>query len=353
MENNKKHTSGKRIALSILCVVLAIILATLIFFTIEVRSLLGKINRFGNDDVTLSSEQLESILAEKDPTDPNFTGPVIDNNEVTIPNAENITSENVINILLVGQDRRPGEPRMHSDSMILCTVNKSSKTITLTSFLRDTWVYIPGYGNERLNVPYMLSGGFSRLNETLDYNFGVSADHNIEVDFSGFTTIIDKIGGVEIELTAAEANHLNQKGNWDLEQNPEWTLYAGKNTLNGSQALAYSRIRALDNDMGRSNRQRNVITALIEKLQGMQTTDIYDMVKSILPLLTTDMTDSQILGYVVEFGPIQSQYKIVSQRIPADGAYEFASIDGKSVIYLSPENLEKNIQILKDTILKK
>lgn len=352
MEKEKKSTTGRRVAMSMLCVFLAIVLTVLIVFTIEVKGLLGQINRFGEDDVTLSPEQLESILAETDPSDPNFTGPVINNNEVTIPNAENISSKNVLNLLLVGQDRRPGEPRSRSDSMILCTINKSSKTITLTSFLRDTWVYIPGYGNERLNVPYALSGGFSRLNETLAYNFGVSADYNIEVDFSGFQAIIDKLGGVEIELTSAEANYLNKNGKWNAAENPELTLYAGKNILNGAQALSYSRIRALDNDMGRSNRQRKVLTALIEQVQRMETTKMYDLVKSFLPLLTTDMTDGQILGYVVEFGPVLSQYKIVSQRVPADGAYEFAWIDGKSVIYLSPENFEKNIQILKDTILK-
>lgn len=351
MEKEKKSTTGRRVAMSMLCVFLAIVLTVLIVFTIEVKGLLGQINRFGEDDVTLSPEQLESILAETDPSDPNFTGPVIDNNEVTIPNAENISSENVINLLLVGQDRRPGEPRSRSDSMILCTINKSSKTITLTSFLRDTWVYIPGYGNERLNVPYA-RGGFSLLNETLEYNFGVSAEHNIEVDFSGFKSIIDKIGGVEIELTAAEANHLNKNGNWDLEENPDWKLYAGKNTLNGSQALAYSRIRAIGSDFARTNRQRKVLTALIGKIQVMDTMEIYDLVKSFLPMLTTDMTDGQILGYVVEFGPVLSQYQIVSQRLPADGAYEDAWIDDKSVLYISPENFEKNIQILKDTILK-
>lgn len=351
MENNKRRTSGRRIALGILCFVLALILVALIGFTVWVKSLLGQINRFGEDDVTLSPEQLESILAETDPSDPNFTGPVINNNEVTIPNAENISSENVINFLLVGQDRRPGEPRSRSDSMILCTINKSAKTITLTSFLRDSWVYIPNYGNERLNVAYML-GGFARLNETLLYNLGVSSDHNIEVDFSGFKAIIDQIGGVDIELTSAEANYLNKNGNWDLEENPDWILSAGTNRLNGSQALAYSRIRALDSDFGRTNRQRKVLMALIEKVQGMDTTDLYNMVKTLLPMLTTDMTDGQILGYVMEFAPVLSQYQIVSQRLPADGAYANAWIDDKLVLYISPENFEKNIQLLKDTILK-
>lgn len=350
MEKAKKRSSGKRIALSILCVVLALILAALIGLTVWVNGLLRRINRFDElNNATHSSEELESILSQTDPSDPNFTGPVIDNNDITIPNAGSISSENVINLLLVGQDRRPGEPRMHSDSMILCTINKATKTITLTSFLRDTWVYIPRYGNERLNVPYML-GGFERLNETLEYNFGVTADHCLEVDFSGFQSIIDQIGGVDITLTAAEANHLN--GKWNLEANPELTLSEGLNHLNGMQALSYSRIRALDNDMGRSNRQRKVLMALIEQVQSMGTTELYNMVSDFLPMLTTDMTDGQILGYVLEFGPVLPQYKIVSQRVPADGAFEFARIDDKEVIYLSPENLKKNIQILKDTILE-
>ena len=86
--------------------------------------------------------------------------------------------------MLVGQDRRTnqGTKPQRTDAMILCSINTKKKTITMTSFMRDVWVYIPDHYNQRLNIPYKL-GGFPLLNETLDYNFGVSADYNVEIDF--------------------------------------------------------------------------------------------------------------------------------------------------------------------------
>ncbi len=339
---------GKRAALIILCSVLALILAAIIFVLAFGNSLLNRINRVDEDDPTLSQEELESILNATDSLDPDFEGPILNSSDAELPDqaVDSISNDNsIINILLVGQDRREGQGRQRSDAMILCTINISEKTLTMTSFLRDTWVRIPGYYDERLNVPYAIrGGGFKLLDETLEYNFGVSVDHNIEVDFSGFKNLIDMVGGVTVNLTASEANYLNNL------YGDKWSLSKGENILNGTQALAYSRIRALDNDIVRSNRQRTVLTALISKAKTLNILELYQLVEEVLPLLTTDMTNTDILGYVADIVPILSELTIKSQRIPADNAYAFARIDGKSVLYMSPENLEKNRQILKETI---
>ena len=307
------------------------------------KDFLGRIDRIDQSEATLSTEQLENILNQTEAIGPDFTGDVIEDPEVPLEPVEVITNEeNTVNFLLVGQDRREGMPRMHSDAMILVTINKSTKTLTMTSFLRDTWVYIPGYYNERLNVPYMLEG-FDLLNETLEYTFGVSAEHNIEVDFSGFQATIELVGGVDIDLTSAEANHLNG-------QNYSWGLKEGLNHLDGEQALAYSRIRYIDNDFGRTNRQRTVLTALIDKAKTLTISQLLDLAYGLIPMVSTDMTDGEIISCIMELAPLLPELKIVSQRIPADGAYTFASINEKSVIYLNSSNLEKNLQILKDTI---
>lgn len=344
MKEHNKGRSPKRGVLIAICCVLVIVLAALIALMIWWKDFFGRINRVDGTVETLSSEQIGSILEETDPTDPDFTGPVLKQEDVTMPTdpVEAVPAgENVINILLVGQDRREGQSRQRSDSMILCTINKSAKTLTMTSFLRDTWIRIPEKYDERLNVSYAI-GGFDLLNETLEYNFGVSADHSIEVDFSGFESIIDLVGGVDVKLTAAEAKHLNELRKWSLTE--------GVNCLNGAQALSYARIRKLDNDFGRTNRQRTVLASLLAKAKTLELTQMYKLVEGILPMITTDMSDGDILSYVMEIAPLLPELTIVSQRIPADGAYAFARIDGKSVLYLSPENLEKNIQILKDTV---
>ena len=344
----------KRIVLIVSACIAALILIAVLLFVILGVNLLNKIKRVDPNAPTLSDEQLESMLDVTDSIDPDFDGPVMDSGEADLPDlpADEITlNKNIISFLIVGQDRDKGQARQRSDTMILCTIDKTKKTMTMTSFLRDTWVRIPGYYDERLNVPYAIgSGGFGLLNETLKYNFGVNADYNIEVDFAGFRNVINKLGGIEIELTAAEANYINKFYKENYLNPTEKDLVPGVNTLRGTHALIYARLRGLDNDIVRSSRQRKVITAIVNKLKTLGPVEAYKLVEEILPMVTTDMSNNQILYCVTDLLPILPDLKIVSQRIPADGAYAFARIDGKSVLYISPENLEKNKQLLEDTI---
>lgn len=351
---SSKRNKVKRVVLIVLCSLLALILAGLLTVVILGNSLLNKINRFG-DDPTLSSEQLESFLNQTESMDPNFTGDVLDPDDIYGPEGpvDSIDKkDNIITFLLVGQDRRPGEPRLHSDSMILCTINKSTKTMTLTSFMRDIWLTLPD-GDEpfeqRLNFAY-LWGGFDLLNATLEHNFGVSSENNIEVDFSGFKKIIETVGGVDIELTAAEANYLNVNGNWDSGEvyDGSWTLKKGVNHLTASQALAYSRIRDIGGDYARTNRQRTVITALVAQAKNMNVAEIYNLVESILPMITTNMTNAEILKLVGELAPILPELKVVSQRIPVEGAYSEAWVRGNAVLVLSEEDRKTNIKVLEE-----
>ena len=164
-----------------------------------------------------------------------------------------------VHFLLVGRDAHgPGE-NGRSDSMILCSVDTGAKRVTLISFLRDIYLRIPGHGSNRLNAAYSW-GGAELLKQTLQENFGVTADVTLEIDFEGFQNVIDQLGGVDIDLTDEEADHLNNGHGW--------SLHAGVNHLDGQQALAYSRIRYLDSDFYRTERQRNVLTALLTTYGG-------------------------------------------------------------------------------------
>ena len=134
----------------------------------------------------------------------------------TVPQTEEITvdwngeefkavnNDGLINILLVGQDRRPNEGRQRSDAMILCSFNPETNRMSAISFLRDLYVQIPGYDDNRLNAAYAF-GGFELIKETFNHNFGITVDGCLESDFEGFEKIIDAVGGVEIELTSEEA----------------------------------------------------------------------------------------------------------------------------------------------------
>ena len=355
-KKNKGGSSWKRIALQVLCVLLAVVLVVLLGATIWLESFLGQINREEGPVETLSQEELHEILNETDPEDADFTGEEISEDEVTVPSqpAQLIeSSDAVLNILLVGQDRREGQGRQRSDAMILCTVNKNTKTLTMTSFMRDMYVKIPGYYNQRINVAYAV-GGYQALSETLKYNFGIQTDHYIEIDFSGFEKAVDLVGGVDIELTENEAQYLNNRGNWDTgeEYDGSWKLKEGVNHLTGEQALAYSRIRNVGTgeetgDFGRTSRQRVVLGKLIEEAKSLSLTELYNLVNGLIPLITTDMTNQEIMSYVMDYVPILPDLKLVTQRIPADGTYSHKKVNGMAVIL---PNLEKNRQILQDTI---
>lgn len=352
MNKPQKHSGAwQKYVLIALCVVLFLVLITLIFVTAYVEAALNRINRPPEDTATLSSSELEDIYKPQDTISPDFTGPTYNPEDITLPTLAPddpiIPKDGIINILLIGQDRRPGETQQRSDAMILCTFNLKKNTITMTSFLRDLYVEIPGYKPTRLNAAYQIKG-MRLLDETLAINFGVHVDANVEVDFDGFMEIIDLLGGVDINLTKAEADYLNRNGNWGVTDDAgTWRLKEGINHLNAQQALAYSRIRQLGSDFARTERQRNVITALIKAYKNQSWTKMESLLWDILPLITTDMTNSDIFGYAAQLFPMLSSATIVTQRIPASGTYENAVVNGDEVLV---PDLVANRQLLKNTI---
>lgn len=337
MDKMKRFFSKK--STIIITVVVFVLIAILAGGYIWLDSLVGKMGNL-DDNKWTNSGTLETLEDE--------TGTV--SLEPDFEQTEDIfKGKDVVNILLVGQDKRNEETNQRSDAMILCTINQSTKTLTMTSFLRDVWVYIPDHYNQRLNKPYEL-GGFDLLNKTLEYNFGVSADYNVEIDFTGFMQAINLLGGLDLELTEAEAKYLNKRGNWDLESNNNWDLKEGVNHLDGSQALAYTRIRQIGTDFARTNRQRIVLNALIEKAKGLDKLELYNLIVSVLPMVNTDLDTPQVLGLMLKMLPMLSDLNVVSQRIPMDGQYSFQKKNGADVIVLSPKNLKANKELLTEAM---
>lgn len=338
----KKKKTGRRIALIILSVLLAFVLVISIGATVYVETMLNRIKRPDGSDSTLSNQEVDDILNQTDAAEDDFTGDVLDPDDVTLSDAPADmieTADHILNILLIGQDRRENQGRQRSDSMILCTINTEKKTLVMTSFLRDLYVELPNwkgksYSDNRLNVNYAI-GGMDMLDECLALNFGITVDYNIEVDFSGFTEIIDLMGGVDIELTSREAKHLGGG------------LKTGVNHLNGEQALSYARIRKLDSDFGRTNRQRNVLTALLEQVRNSSMVELSNLVNQFLPLITTDMNNSEITKCIAEIFPVLSGLEVTTQYIPAEGTYKMCMIRGMSVLV---PNMEQNRQILRDIL---
>ena len=327
----------KRGLLIALSVVLAIVLVALIAVTAYMENMLNLINR-NPDDSTMSQEEYEDFINNQTEEEQDFTGETIDPGDVNLDlnNQPVVDQKHIINIMLIGQDRRPGEGRTRSDVMILCTINKKTKEVTFTSFMRDLYVAIPGYADNRMNATYAF-GGMKLLDKCLENNFGVHVDGNIEVDFDGFIDVIDLLGGVDIYLSNSEANHLIRQGHYVTQ---------GMNRLNGKAALAYARNRSIgDGDFSRTERQRKVLDSLFEKCRGMSLAQLKSLMEKALPMITTDMTNRQILDYLTGFVPMLGDMKVNTNRIPADGTYKYASIRGMSVLVAE---LEPNRAILND-----
>ncbi|HIT34504.1 MAG TPA: LCP family protein [Candidatus Faecousia intestinigallinarum] len=328
----KSSGRGKRTALIVLCVILAMLLAVLIFATVYLETIFGRLGR--TDDLeTLSPDELASAL-EWETVPEDFSGPIDVEIEQPTGPADKLNAENITNILLIGRDSG------RSDAMILASFNKSNKTLTLTSFLRDMYVYIPDRGNDKLNHSYAY-GGVELLNDTIAYNFGIEIDGNVVVGFDSFEDVIDAIGGVDVELTWEEIDHLGGQG-ISLSQDSN-----GLTHLDGRAALAYSRIRYLDSDFGRTNRQRNVLEAILNKAKSMSIAEMNDMLMELLPIVSTDLSDAEIIGYALELFPMLLDCKVVSQQIPADGTWYNASQGGMAVLIV---DFEENRKILHDTL---
>jgi LCP family protein required for cell wall assembly len=226
--------------------------------------------------------------------------------------------------------------------MILCTYNKATQEVTMTSFLRDLYVPIPGHGSNRINAAYAF-GGTSLLKKTIDQNFCIAVDGCIEVDFTHFSEIIDELGGVEIELRQDEAEVINQQTGSALTE--------GIQCLDGFQALTYSRIRKLDpdGDISRTNRQRKIINSMLDSIRGASLSELTPIIGKILPMLTTDLSRGQLFLYAVEILPHLSDVNIRSQRIPADGTFTDKTIDGMSVLVADLDTQQK---YLRSTLLE-
>jgi LCP family protein required for cell wall assembly len=217
--------------------------------------------------------------------------------------------------MLIGDDTKQSQIRQRSDSMILCSFNVKTNNLTLISFLRDTYIpHIPGFWADKLNAAYAY-GGVQTMDETFSSYFGVQIDAHVAVQFEGFKGVIDMLGGVDISLTPAEVQHINSISPWNLS--------VGMNHLTGEQALVYARIRKIDMDAKRAQRQRNVIIALINAYKDKSLPEMLTLTTKILEsgFIKTDMSPKEVLDYVSKLFPKLATTTISNLQIPADGTY--------------------------------
>lgn len=257
----------------------------------------------------------------------------------------------IINILLLGEENIGSySTRGRTDMIVLATIDTITKTVKLTSLMRDSFVQIPGFEDNRINAAYAL-GGVPLLYSTIEKNFGITPDNYILVRFDDFEKMVDSVGGIDIELSKKEAQYLNKT---NYISNPVFrNVVEGMNHMNGNQALGYSRVRYVahdgeKNDFGRTTRHRVVITALINRVKSLGYTDLLNVGLECLPMVTTDVTAEEIEKYtqmIIDIGG--ADINIEEMRIPMEGTYNFVTIRKMSVTQL---DIQKNREALHEFI---
>lgn len=269
-----------------------------------------------------------------------------------IPNIENeLRNEKHIDIALFGIDKRNENEKSRSDSIIIASIDLEKKTINLVSLLRDTLVEIDGHGQDKLNHAYAYGGSKLSL-ETINSNFDLDIDKYVSVDFYSLAKVIDIVGGVDIELKDYEIEQINSNlveinKIENLKKGTDYITQNGIKTLNGRQAVAYSRIRKKGNgDYERTQRQRNVLKSILEKYEKQPSDKKFEINMEIIGQISTNIP----VSYIKELGLkifSDKEFEVNQYMIPYEGSFE--TITYKNMWCIKP-NMKENIIKLKEYI---
>ncbi len=254
-------------------------------------------------------------------------------------------TSSVINILVCGEEAIFDDSRGRTDSIMIATINQKDNRLCLTSIMRDVYVRIPGFSDNKINAAYH-NGGMKKLVETIQENFGISVDGYVLVNFDSFQQIIDAIGGIDIELSEQEVSYLNSTNY--ISNYTYHTLSVGMNHMNGNQALGYARVRYVNKDgnvgdFARTLRHRTVMSAIYEKMMKKSTLELVAMLPDILPLLTTNLKKTEIINYLTEGVAVRDKNpELETLNVPVEGCYKITRVGKMSVVLASP--LDENVK---------
>ncbi|EIF5084235.1 LCP family protein [Clostridium perfringens] len=222
--------------------------------------------------------------------------------------------KHIKNIALFGIDAPKGKVG-RSDAIMILTLDEEHKVMKLTSIMRDSYVDIPGYGDDKINHAYAF-GGPELAMKFLNENFKVNVEDFMAVNFTSLPEIIDKLGGVKINIIPEEIHHI-----------PGITS-PGEQVLNGEQALAYSRIRyATGGDYKRTERQRVVLEAVFEKLKSTPTKEYPSLIDNFLSYIETNMSSMDMIKLAKDAAPLVKG-NLETSRFPLDGYFDGKMING-------------------------
>lgn len=267
-----------------------------------------------------------------------------------------ISEPHVKNILLIGCDKADGGAS-RSDSMMIVSVNSKTGKVTVVSILRDIFVDIPGERQSKINHAHSW-GGANLLIQTIEHNFGIKIDDYATINFEMFESLVDGLGGVTVDVSEAEADHINEYFKLGKNGNPE-KVEPGENVhLNGYQALCYARIRKIDSDFNRTERQRKIISSIADNVKqravegGVE--ELMTIAQQVAPYIETTLSDEDIMSLITTMAPSlvssvgDENGFLVSSQIPFEDTwyYDSDSRDGSIIAIDVAENSEMLYDLL-------
>ncbi|WP_111931013.1 LCP family protein [Clostridium tertium] len=313
-KKKKKKSLGFKIFIGFLCVLLAIAV-------VGGGYVIGLLNKM--DNIKLNKDNLGIVEDE-------------------FKEYENVNK--IKNIALFGIDATDGETG-RSDSIMIATLDPVHNKLKITSVMRDSYIYIDGYGQDKINHAYAF-GGPELAIKTLNENFGLNIEDFVSVNFSSLPTIINILGGIDIEITQEELEYIN--GYIDSLNSVEGTYsphisYAGVQHVDGIQALAYSRIRYTSGgDYERTQRHRTVLDALFNKLTSTSVASYNSLLNEVLPYVQTNLSAADILSLGTKVLGIGNNLE--QDRFPRDGYGEGTTIDGVYYLTFDKETIKKQMR---------
>ena len=322
----KKGSKGLKIFLIVMAVLLALILlgVGVVYWFIQDKFSKMNVITLPEDTYVYTEATDEYTRPPETETAPMEETTVATTVETTRPP---MSADDIVNILVVGQASRAGEEGKMADSTMLVSINTYTEEVTVFSILRDSLVQLPAYkglngGRNKFTMCYALgyqqggtAGAMEMTNICLKDNFGIEVDYNIEVSFDGFIKMIDYLNGVELELTEAEANYLNKDTLY-----VQRTIEPGVQVLQGMEALSYARMRKAagdgESDIKRTERQRKLVAALLEKFRYMSLSELNGWIDELLPMVTTTMTPSDVTVLAAKILPMVSRLTMKGETIP-------------------------------------
>ncbi len=351
-KRSQQHTRQRIFRIVVLSIAIAMVVVA-IAVSVWVRVVLGRI-RFSGDEPMDPNTDFDIQIDEE------YTGVEVDPSDYDkIASVADIPlrgdGNGIHNILLVGIDSRKDNFIGLSDTNIILSINDKTKTVKMISLLRDVWVTIPGRDKDgdgkddigKLNTAYAY-GRHKLQRQMIAQNFRLDVDDYIGVNFVVLPDLIDAMGGLDIELTAKEMTQIPEKGCRISVRNPGFIPMSGEpgvHHLDGFQAMEYARIRKIDSDFQRTDRQREVVSLLLEKAKRMNYVQLLNVVYLAADGTDTNMTTDELVEFAANAMKYRSYTIETGYHIPEQGEFQYTTIEGKGsgILLTDPKKIVQHL----------